>query len=177
MIRIGTLDYAPALDHPELLAPEVHAALDTGTVPGARVTAIDPTLADTADFLAAYRTDPADSANCVVVIGKRGGEHRPAACLVPSDSRADVNGIVRTRLDARKASFAPHDWAVEQTGMDHGGITAIGLPADWRLFIDSRVACREWVIIGSGLRGSKLAVPGPEISQLRGAETIDGLGL
>ena len=40
----------------------------------------------------------------------------------------------------RKCSFLPMDRAVELTGMEYGGITPIGLPADWPVFVDSRVA-------------------------------------
>jgi hypothetical protein len=46
-----------------------------------------------------------------------------AACLVLATTRADVNGIVRKHLGARKISFAPMDNAVSLTGMEYGGIT------------------------------------------------------
>lgn len=180
MVTVGNLQYFPALEHGELLAEPVLAALTetaarTGAASRAHVGRIDPSLADTDAFLAAYETDPADSANCVVVLGRRGDERRPAACLVPSNLRADVNTTIRKLLDARKASFAPHDWAVDNTGMEYGGITAIGLPASWRLLIDHRVTQRDWVITGSGLRRSKIAIPGAELAALPGAEVIDGL--
>lgn len=177
VIHIGTLRYAPALQHPDLLAPVVHSAISHGIATNARVAQIDENLADTGEFLAAYGTDAADSANCVVVIGRRGETRTPAACLVPSDTRADVNTRVRKLLDARKASFAPHDWAIEQTGMEYGGITAIGLPESWRLLVDSRVTERDWVIIGGGTRRSKIALPGPDFEHLPGAEIVDELGL
>ena len=57
-----TLSWKPALDHLELVAPPVAAALRT--VPGVRVAAIDAALADTAAFCEAYDVDPAASANC-----------------------------------------------------------------------------------------------------------------
>ncbi|GAA4996983.1 hypothetical protein GCM10025792_54460 [Pseudonocardia tropica] len=68
----------------------------------------------------------------MVVAGRRGGETRYAACVVLATTRVDVNGAVKGRLDVRKASFAPMD-AVALTGMAYGGITPIGLPADWPL--------------------------------------------
>ena len=67
-------------------------------------------------------------------------QERTAACVVRADTRADVNNVVKRTLDVRKASFLDHDRAVAETGMAYGGITPIGLPAAWRLFVDSAVA-------------------------------------
>lgn len=136
---------------------------------------IDPELADTAAFCAAYDVNMDDSANCVVIAGRRGDVTRYAACVVLATTRADVNGLVRKRLDARKASFAPMDEAVALTGMEFGGITPIGLPAPWPIFIDAAVLRRDVVVIGSGLRRSKLALPSAALADLHGAEVIDGL--
>ena len=90
-------------------------------------------------------------------------------------TRADVNGLVRKRLDARKASFAPMDDAVALTGMEYGGITPVGLPAEWPLLVDAAVAAAPAVVIGSGIRGSKLALPGELAARLPGAEVVEGL--
>jgi prolyl-tRNA editing enzyme YbaK/EbsC (Cys-tRNA(Pro) deacylase) len=84
--------------------------------------------------------------------------------------------VVRNRLGARKASFAPVDDALAATGMEYGGITPIGLPPSWPLLIDSAVVQQPYVIIGSGIRGSKLLVPGPLLARLPAAEVIEGLG-
>lgn len=136
---------------------------------------IDPTVADTAAFCETYGVAMEDSANCVVIAGRRGEVTRYAACVVLATTRADVNGIVRRRLDARKASFAPMEDAVMLTGMEFGGITPIGLPESWPIFIDGAVLQREVVVIGSGLRRSKIALPSAALAELRGAEAIDGL--
>ncbi|MBF6328110.1 YbaK/EbsC family protein [Nocardia transvalensis] len=173
----GTLSVERAVDRPELVAEPVAKALQE--IPDRErigVAAIDPELADTAAFCAAYGVPTAASANCVVVTGKRGGEARLAACLVLATTRADVNGTVRRRLDVRKASFAPMDQAVELTGMAYGGITPVGLPGDWPLLIDAAVAAAPELVIGSGIRGSKLLISGSVLAGLPGAEVIDGLG-
>jgi len=101
---------------------------------------------------------------------------RHAACVVLATTRADVNGLVRRRLDARKASFADTDLAVHETGMEHGAITPIGLPADWLLLVDAAVVATPLVVVGSGLRRSKLVLPGAAVGDLRGAEVLEGLG-
>src|SRR5881409_2510755 len=155
------LDLVPALDRPDLLAPPVHAAL--ASWPRAAevlVAPIDPDLADTAAFCAAYDVALDASANCVVVAAKRGGDVRYAACMVLATTRADVNGVVRRHLEARKASFAPMDDAVTLTAMEYGGITPIGLPPDWPVLVDTAVVAAGRVVIGSGIRGSKLELPG-----------------
>jgi prolyl-tRNA editing enzyme YbaK/EbsC (Cys-tRNA(Pro) deacylase) len=173
---LGTLDAVPALDRPDLLAEPVVKALSAlPDASGVGVAEIDPDLADTAAFCEAYSSPPEFSANCVVVSGKRAGEVRYAACLVLAPTRADVNGVVRKKLDVRKASFAPMAEAVELTGMEYGGITPLGLPADWPLLLSPEVAAAEAVVVGSGIRGSKLAVPGAVLAALPGAEVVEGL--
>jgi prolyl-tRNA editing enzyme YbaK/EbsC (Cys-tRNA(Pro) deacylase) len=176
---LGTLSAVPALERPDLLGdPVAHALklLDPADAALVGVAEIDPELADTAAFCAAYEAPLDGSANCVVVAGRRGPETRYAACLVLATTRADVNGIVRKRLDARKASFAPMDDAVAITGMAYGGITPIGLPAEWPLLVDAAVAAAPAVVIGSGVRHSKLALPGELAARLPGAEVVEDLG-
>jgi prolyl-tRNA editing enzyme YbaK/EbsC (Cys-tRNA(Pro) deacylase) len=111
----------------------------------------------------------------VVIAGRRGDVTSYAACMVLATTRADVNGVVRKRLDARKASFAPMDDAVRLTGMEYGGITPIGLPADWPVLVDAAVLARDVVVIGSGIRASKLALPSAALATLPAAEVIEGL--
>jgi prolyl-tRNA editing enzyme YbaK/EbsC (Cys-tRNA(Pro) deacylase) len=173
----GSLSVEPAVEHPELLADPVVKALASLPDPGdVGVAAIDPDLADTAAFCETYGSPLSASANCVVVAGKRAGEERFAACLVLATTRADVNGVVRKRLDVRKASFASMDTAVELTGMAYGGITPLGLPAGWPLLIDPAVAAAPELVIGSGIRGSKLLIAGPTLAGLPNAEVVEGLG-
>jgi len=172
---LGKLQTEPARERTDLLAPPVSAALASWPEDDILVAPIDPDLADTAAFCAAYDVGMEESANCVVVAGKREGVTRYAACVILATTRADVNGVVRRRLDVRKASFAAMDEAVELTGMEYGGITPIGLPAGWPVWIDARVAATDRVIIGSGIRGSKIELPGAALAGLPGAEVIEDL--
>lgn len=165
----------PARTRPDLLAPAVVDALG-GWDAVVEVTEIDPELADTAAFCNRYGVAADESANCVVIQAKRGSEQWLGACVVLATTRADVNGLVRKHLGARKASFAPVELAVAQSGMEYGGITPIGLPTSWPLLIDSRVVEAERVVVGSGIRGSKLIVGGPALATLPGAEVLADLG-
>ena len=172
------LTFFPALSRPDLLAPPVAAALRA--LPWAdqvRVAAIDPALADTAQFCEAYGITLEESANCVVIAAKRGGDVTYAACMVAATTRANVNGLVRQHLGARKASFGPVDVVTSLTGMEYGGITPIGLPESWPVLVDDLVAKSATVVIGSGIRGSKLWLPGSLLAELPGAEILPGLGV
>ena len=170
------LDLSPALNRPELLAPPVLDAISGLADPGSiRVAPIDAELADTAAFCEAYDVGLEQSANCVIVLGKPAGVY--AACIVLATTRADVNGVVRRLLGTRKASFAPMDEAVSLSGMQYGGITPIGLPKDWPIYVDARVPLVAEAVIGSGIRGSKIVLPGSVIASLPGATVIDGLAL
>ena len=177
---IETLELVPALTRPDLLAPPVLAALRgwEGQLPVERiaVAAIDPDVADTAAFSERYGVPLDESANCVVIAGRREGVQRQLACVVLATTRADVNGVARRRLDVRKASFMPMDEAVAGTGMEYGGITPIGLPADWPVLVDAAVAAADSVVIGSGVRRSKLRLAGALLAGLPAVEVVDGLG-
>jgi len=173
--QLGTLTWLPAHQHLDLLGEPVAAAVPGLSGP-AWVAAIDEGSADTAAFTDVYQVPATASANCVVVAARRAGETTMAACLVLATTRADVNGLVRRHLRARKASFAPQDVAVAESGMAYGGITPIGLPASWPVLVDAAVAASDLVVIGSGTRGSKLAVPGAVLAALPGAEVLEGLG-
>jgi prolyl-tRNA editing enzyme YbaK/EbsC (Cys-tRNA(Pro) deacylase) len=167
----GTLAWTDAAASPDLLAPPVAAAV--GSLPGALVAPIDPGHADTAAFCAAYDVAPAASANCVVVAGRRGEVTTYAAVMVLATHRADVNGVVRRHLGVRKISFARHDDAVTLTGMEFGGITPVGLPEEWPVLVDGAVVDAGEVVIGSGLRRSKLLVQGAHLLTLPGAQRLD----
>jgi prolyl-tRNA editing enzyme YbaK/EbsC (Cys-tRNA(Pro) deacylase) len=180
---IGDFDTAtPVTDCLEELTAPVADAVRAwrGAVPADRVLYVetDPRWADTAVFVEHYGRDLLErSANCVVVAGKRGGETTLAACLVLSTTRVDVNGVVRRQLGARKASFASMETATGETGMEYGGITPVGLPAGWPVFIDAAVVDLPYVLVGSGRRRGKLLVPGKALAELPGAVVLEGLGV
>jgi prolyl-tRNA editing enzyme YbaK/EbsC (Cys-tRNA(Pro) deacylase) len=180
---IGHFDDArPAPDClDELTGPVADAVRHwRGGVPAERILYVDtePEWADTATFVEHYGQELLEqSANCVVVTGKRGGEATLAACVVLSTTRVDVNNVVRRRLGARKASFAPMDTATGETGMEYGGITPLGLPQGWPVLVDAAVVDLPYVLVGSGRRRGKLLVPGKAFAELPGAVVVEGLGV
>lgn len=177
MFTVGRLIPVPVGSAPELVGAPTPAALERlGLLDDVGVVEIDPALSDTARNQEAYDLPPETLANCVVVAGKREGVEKVAACMVLAATRADVNNVVRRRLDVRKATFLARDDAVGRTGMEYGGITPIGLPADWPVLVDAAVAAAPVLVIGSGVRRSKLVLPGAVLAGLPTAETVESLG-
>src|SRR3954449_6156769 len=192
--RLGSLAWLPPADRPRLPGGAGGAGPPELAGP-VWVAEIDENLADTAAFTDAYAVPPEASANCVVGAARRAGQTTLAACprvpagpaagaghphvaarLVLPPPRAHGNGLVRRHLGARKASFAPQDVAVAETGMAYGGISPVGLPSARPVLVDAAGAAADFVVIGSGIRGSKLAVPGAVLASLPSAEVLDGLG-
>lgn len=173
---LGRMRGGPVAERPDLVAAPVLQALDAlGQLGDVGVVEIDPTISETAATQEAYGLEAPSLVNCVVVGGSRAGEQRVAACLVPASKRADVNGFVKRRLDVRKASFLPREQAVSETGMEFGGITPFGLPASWALLVDADAVHEAVVVVGSGVRRSKLLVPGTLLSRLPNAVVTDEL--
>ena len=134
----------------------------------------DPALADTAAFCEAYGYSPDDSANTIIVVGK-GETPRPVACVVLASTRLDVNGVVRKRLEVRKASFASADETMQLTGMEIGGVTAFALPDGLPIWVDAAVMARERIILGGGSRSIKVLTPPSTLTAVDNVTVIDGL--
>jgi prolyl-tRNA editing enzyme YbaK/EbsC (Cys-tRNA(Pro) deacylase) len=145
-------------------------------LPGVEVVDIDPALADTADFCAAYGYSMDESANAILVIGKSDPPVY-AVGLVLATTRLDVNKAVRRRLGTRKASFAPPDATRELTGMEIGGVTPFALPAGLPLWIDARVMERERIVVGGGSRACKVVGPPEMLLSVPGAEVVADLAV
>jgi len=62
--------------------------------------------------------------------------------------------------------------AVSLTGMEYGGITPLGLPPVWPILVDLNVIDQERVIIGSGIRGSKLLAATEVLASLSNAQVL-----
>lgn len=138
------------------------------------VLACDPELADTAVFCARYGHAMEDSANAILVKSKT-GEERFAACVLLATTRLDVNKVVRKKLGARKVSFADPEETRRITGMELGGVTPPGLPADLPLWVDARVMQRPFVILGAGTRSAKIKVSPDYFLALPQTEVVEGL--
>ena len=155
----------------------VREALDATGVPY-EVLDCDPELADTAAFCEHYGVPVEQSANTILVAAKPrgGGDKVHVACVVLAHTRLDVNGMVRRRLDVKKASFASGDETKELTGMLIGGVTAAALPDDVPLWVDARVMEADWVVLGGGDRSTKIKAA-PAVLTALGGEVVEDLAV
>lgn len=157
----------------ELLHPAVAEALDRYAVE-VEVMPCDPDLADTAAFVEAYDIPLDQSANTILVASK-GAEPTYVACVLLATTSLDVNNVVRREMGVRKASFARADPVRELTGMEIGGVTPFGLPADLPVLVDARVLRPAWIILGGGNRSSKLRVAPDVLRAIPTVRIVEGL--
>ena len=179
MNTLGVLGTGPAMSRPDLLAEPVAKALAAlgAAADAVAVAEIDPTLADTAAFCERYGVSLEESANCVVISGRREGEVRYAACVVLATTRLDVNKTVRRRLGVKKASFADPEQTRSITGMRIGGVTALGLPEGLPIWVDARVVERPRIILGGGSRNCKVVGPPTLLTAQSSIEVVAGLAV
>ena len=153
----------------------MRSALDAVGVPYEALPC-DPEFADTAAFCERYGVAPEDSANTIVVAGK--AEPRVyAACVVLATTRLDVNGTVRRRLGARKASFATAEETRALTGMSIGGVTPLALDEGLPVWVDERVMTRKTIVVGGGSRSLKIRVTPRLFEHLPAAEIVPDLAV
>ncbi len=159
----------------EFLLPTVQSSLlDHGLA--ARAIACDPELADTYAFCEHYGYALEQSANAILIVGKS-DPRRYALCVLKPTTKLDVNKTVCELMGVRKASFASGDQTIELTGMQIGGVTAVGVPTDLPIYVDSRVMELDEVVMGGGNRSSKLVLDPQELLKLPHLEVVDGLAL
>lgn len=155
--------------------PRVLAHLERLGVPH-EVLPCDPDLADTAAFCEAYGFSPTESANTIVVVGKSDPPVH-VACVVLASTRLDVNNSVRRRLGVKKASFADAAQTIGLTGMQIGGVTALGLPPDLPVWVDARVVAQARIVLGGGTRSAKIVGPPALLTVQPQVTVVDGLAI
>lgn len=151
----------------------VRAAMDASGL-AYEIMDCDRELADTATFCKHYGHAMEDSANAILV-RSRTGEEKFVACVLLATMRLDVNKVVRKKMGARKVSFADPGETRRVTGMELGGVTPPGLPADLPLWVDARVMERPFVILGAGTRAAKIKVSPDYFRRLPQTEIVEGL--
>ncbi len=134
----------------------------------------DPALADTADFCGAYGFELADSANTIIVVGKR-DPRVYVACVLLADSRLDVNGVVKKKLGIRRTSFASAEESAAVTGMVLGGVTPFGLPDNLPVWVDGWVMTRDRIVLGGGSRDRKMLAAPTVLERLPNVEIVPDL--
>ena len=137
---------------------------------------IDPAFADTAACCEKYEL-PLDSAGNTIIVASKKEPRKFGACVVKATTRLDVNHAVRAMLGTSKVSFATAEETKALTGMMIGGVTVFALPADLPIYVDDKLMQREWVILGSGSRSSKIRIAPEVFRRIPNATIVPNLAL
>jgi len=156
-----------------MIEQRVVQALDAIGVPY-ELMEIDPAFADTAACCEKYGL-PLDSAGNTIVVASKKEPRRFGACVVKATTRLDVNRTVRALLGVSKVSFATAEETKILTGMMLGGVTVFALPPDLPIYVDDKLMARDWVILGSGSRSSKIKISPDVFRRLPNATIVPGL--
>jgi prolyl-tRNA editing enzyme YbaK/EbsC (Cys-tRNA(Pro) deacylase) len=158
-----------------MIEQRVVQALDAIGVPY-ELMEIDPAFADTAACCEKYGL-PLDSAGNTIVVASKKEPRQFGACVVKATTRLDVNHAVRALLGVSKVSFATAEETKTLTGMMLGGVTVFALPPDLPVYVDDKLMARDWVILGSGSRSSKIKISPEVFRRLSNATIVPGLAI
>lgn len=139
------------------------------------VAEINPDFMDGIKLCEYYGIDMKTGANCLICECKRGENKNYVALLVPTGYKYNMSSTVRKYTNARMVSVASLEYVLQETQMEYGSINPIGLPDDWKIFIDPKVMEVDRIICGSGLQNSKLSLPSKYLLKLNNAEILDNL--
>ena len=154
---------------------KVRASLDALGI-AYEVMSIDPAFADTAQFCDKYGIPLANSANTIVVAGKKEPKQY-CACVVLATTRLDVNHAVKKLMGNSRVSFASADETKALTGMMIGGVTVFALPPGMPLYVDERVMALDWLILGGGGRDTKIRTTPDVFRRMPGATIVPDLAI
>lgn len=139
------------------------------------VAEIDSEYMDGIKLCKHYNLDTNTGVNCLICECKRGENISYIALLVPVGYRYNMSSTVRKYTNSRSVSVEPLEYVLEQTKMEYGSINPIGLPEDWKIFIDPKVMEVDRIICGSGLQKSKLSLPSSYLLKIKNTEILENL--
>ena len=139
------------------------------------VAEINPEYMDGIKLCEHYNIDLKNGVNCLVCECKRGQERKYVALLVPTGYRYNMSSTVRKHTNSRMVSVAPLEYVLEKTKMEYGSINPIGLPSEWKIFIDPKVMRVDRIVCGSGLQRSKISLPSKYLLKIENVEILDNL--
>lgn len=173
------LEFKKVVDNKELVAEPTYNCIDKLFSEEEKndflVAEINSEFMDGIKLCEHYNVNPKIGANCLICECKRGENKSYVALLVPTGYRYNMSSTVRKYTNSRMVSVAPLDYVLEKTKMEYGSINPIGLPEDWKLFIDPKVLKVERIICGSGLQKSKISLPSKYLLKLNNAEVLENL--
>ena len=139
------------------------------------VAEINPQYMDGLKLFENYNIDSYLGVNCLICECKRKDLIQYAALLVPTGFKYNMSSTVRKHTNSRMVSVAPLEYVLKKTKMEYGSINPIGLPDDWKIYIDPIVMESDMIICGSGLQKSKLCLPSNYLLKLNNVEILENL--
>ena len=174
-----TLNFKKIIEHENLVANSTYNCINNTFSAEEKnnilVAEINPEYMDGIKLCEHYNVDSKTGANCLICECKRGDNKSYVALLVPTGYRYNMSSTVRKYTNSRMVSVAPLEFVLEKTNMEYGSINPIGLPSDWKIFIDPKVMEVDRIICGSGLQKSKLSLPSKYLLKLANVEILDNL--
>ena len=173
------LDFNLVINNKDLVAETtfncINALFTKDEINNILVAKINPEYMDGIKICEHYNIDIKTGVNCLVCECKRGENKSYVALLVPTGFKYNMSSTVRKHTNSRMVSVAPLDYVLEQTKMEYGSINPIGLPEEWKIYIDPKVLEVERIICGSGLQKSKLSLPSNYLLKLKNIEILENL--
>ncbi|MBI5288012.1 MAG: hypothetical protein HY873_03460 [Chloroflexi bacterium] len=110
-----------------------------------------------AEAAALIGADPARVYKTLVVLRDANPRARPMLVMVPVEAEVDLKSLA-TSLGEKKLRMAKQREAEDLTGMQVGGISALGLkqPARFDVFLDESARSLEKIHVSAGARGVDL---------------------
>lgn len=173
------LDFKIVTENPNLVAPSTYSCIENIFSKDEKnnilVAEIDSEYMDGIKLCEHYDIDIKTGVNCLVCECKRCENKSYVALLVPTGYKYNMSSTVRKYTNSRMVSVAPLDYVLEKTKMEYGSINPIGLPHEWRIFIDPKVLEVNKIICGSGLQKSKISLPSKYLLKLNNVEILENL--
>lgn len=135
---------------------------------------INPLECNSYDFCEKYDVDPKMGLKCLIVEAFKKDGNELIALMVPINYKYNM-ALIRKKLGAREVSVAKEEEVIKITEMECGSITGIGLPKEMKKFVDSVIFENYYIMMGSGLKKSKLYFPSKYLLQVANLEVIEGL--
>ena len=173
------LEFKSVLENKELLSEVTYNCIcNTFTETESKlfkVAEINPEYMDGVKLFEHYDILNKTGVNCLICECKRGGSINYAALLVPTGYKYNMSSTVRKHTNSRMVSVASLDYVLEKSKMEYGSINPIGLPEEWKIYIDPKIFESEIIICGSGLQKSKISFPSKFLLKLKNIEILEDL--
>lgn len=177
-MKIGNLEFSPIIENKNLVPKCIYDFVSNWNnedINKFLVAEINPEFADGNKLCEEYNIDKKQGFNCLVVECKRNDIIKHCALIVPIGYKYNMGSVVRKYTNSRIVSVAPLEYVLENTGMEYGSITPIGLPNDWMILVGPLIQDQEQIIIGGGFVKSKISLPTKLFLTLSNVEIVVGV--